>query len=361
MKNILVYCNTYYQLLVAIQLQLTLKGEDKVSVLLTDASRGAEDVAARLKQTGFFHNVFFLHTKVAAEQINMAYKLRIFWGGVFGSTPQDMPCDYVCDELIGFNLDLSTQGVYAALYRRNPHIECHTMEEGLLSYEVPESSNGLMNTICKVRRFLGKKNLRASVQKFYCFNPQAYGGTLTPVLIPRMDCQNAQLKSLLQQIFLGQKSLEAYMQKYIYLPCIYDIEGGEPIGELALAKRLADQVGKDNLIVNVHPRDDAEKYRAAGLAVDTNSSVPFEVLCILQDLSQKILITTLSGSVLNVSALLTQPPTCYYAHSLCRLEANTMAQHFCGVVTRYLNPDSGLNMPNIQLLENTAQLLEERN
>ena len=361
MKNILVYCNTYYQLLVAIQLQLTLKVEDKVSVLLTDESRGAEEIACRLKESGFFCHVFFHKTRIGAAEAGIAYKLRTLKNGVFGELPKDVPTDYICDEFIGYNLDLSTHAVFAALSKRNPDMLCNAMEEGLLSYNAPENDCGLLQMIRRLRSLLGKANLRQSVKRWYCFNPSVYKGGLKGTEIPKLCTKNLRLQNTLQQVFLGQKSLEAYEEKYIYLPCIYDIEGGEPIGELELAKRLADQVGKDNLIVKVHPRDDAEKYRRAGLTVDTNSSVPFEVLCILQDLSEKVLITTLSGSVLNVSALLAQPPVCYYAHPLCRLEDNPMAQHFCGVITRYLNPESGLEVPNIRLLENTAQLLEERN
>lgn len=356
MKHILVYCNTYYQLLVAIQLQLTLKQEDKVSVLLTDESRGAEEIAARLKASGFFHGVFFWKTRTASEQVNAAYKLRCLQSGIFGSVPEDMPKSYICDELIGYNLDLATHGVYASLKRRNKAMVCNAVEEGLLSYRTPESTSGLLRAIQSVRKALGRENLRQSVKQLYCFNPGVYRGSLEPVAIPRLDCSNETLRRVLQQVFLKDQVLEPYTQKYIYLPCIYDMEGGAPIGELALAQALAQQVGKENLLTKPHPRDDADKYRAAGVKVDTNSSVPFEVLCILQDLSQKVLITTLSGSLLNVSALLEKPPVCYYAYPLCELGNNPMAQHFCGVIRSYLSPESGLETSNIQLLDKLSQL-----
>lgn len=356
MKDILVFCNTYYQLLVAIQLQLTLKQKDRVSIFLTDQSRGAEEIAKRLRKANFFHQVFFAKTKVNPKQANMAFKLRVLCDGIFGSLPADIPHDYVCHELIGFNLDLATCGVYAALYRRNPAILCNTMEEGLLSYDVPESTSGLMRTICKARRLLGKKNLRTSVRSFYCFNPQVYHGALTPVQIPRIDCRNPQLHDLLQQVFLADTQLTPFTQKYIYLPCIYDMEGGAAIGEVALAKNLATQVGEENLLAKPHPRDNADRYANAGVTVAANSPIPFEVLAILQDYSDKVLITTLSGSVLNISALLAEPPVSYYAYPLCQLEGNPLAQHFQKVIDRYLDPASGLDVTNIRLLDNLSQL-----
>lgn len=358
MKNILIYCNTYYQLLVAIQLQLTIKKEDSVSVILTDESRGSKEIADRLRGAGFFHGVYYLEKKVGPEQVGAAYRARTLCSGVFGRLPEGMPRDYVCDELIGYNLDLSTHAVYAALCRRNPAICCNAMEEGLLSYATPESSSGLLRAIQRCRRLLGWKILRKSVRKFYCFNPSVYQGELEPVAIPKLDCSSAMLRGLLQQVFLGDRVLEPYRQKYIYLPCIYDMEGGKPIGEAALAAMLQKQLGKNDLLVKVHPRDDAGRYSASGAVVDTNSPVPFEVLCILQDFADKVLITTLSGSVLNVSALIAQPPACYYAYPLCELEGNPMAQHFCDVISHYLAPDSGLEVPNIGILTRITQLTD---
>lgn len=360
MKHVLVYCNTYYQLLVAIQLQRTLKRQDRVSVLLTDESRGAEEIAQRLRAAGFFHGVYSLNTKVSKAQVTATYKLRMLRGGIFGSLPADMPRDYVCHEFIGFNLDLATHSVYAALYRRNRQMVCSAMEEGLLSYRTPRSTSGLLRSVEKIRTAFGWENLHAKVGQFYCFYPKAYAGDLEPVAIPRLSSRDQDLRELLQQVFLAGQPLAAYRQRYMYLPCIYDISGGAPIGERELTSVLCQGVGAENLLIKVHPREDADAYRGAGAEVDTNSAVPFEVLCILQDLSQKVLITTLSGSVLNISALLENPPACYYAYPLCQLEGNPLARRYRGVVSRYLDPESGMNLANIRLLEDLSQLTKER-
>ncbi|MBQ8325018.1 MAG: hypothetical protein IJX82_07715 [Clostridia bacterium] len=356
MNNILVYCNTYYQLLVAIQLRLTVKKADCISVIITDQSRGAEAVAERLRGTDFFHAVFFLKTKVAAEEVNARYKMRSAWDGIFGMLPADMPKDYICHELIGFNLDMATHGVYAALYARNRNLQCNSMEEGLLSYDAPENSSGLLRVVQWGRRLLGMKNLRQSICKFYCFNPAVYTGKATPVEIPKIDSKDQKLRKLLQEVFLGEEAATSVTQTYIYLPCIYDMEGEAPIGEIAFAKKLCDLVGKENLLVKVHPRDDLSRYKDAGVIVAPNSQAPFEVLCILQNYSDKVLITTLSGTVLNVSTMLLEQPRSWYAYPLCDLTENTVAQHFYGVISRYFRPESGLNTANIRVLTDLSQL-----
>lgn len=359
MNNILFFCNTYYQLIVSIQMMLTVKKGDKGTVILTDQSGGAEQIANKLRSTEIFENVFYLPAKVSAAEVTPAYKVKALARGVFGSLPKGMDKHQKFDELIGFNMDMATHDVYAALYKNNPHIVCNAMEEGLLSYDTPWSDSGLMRTVRKVRRLLGKRNLLDDVKKFYCFNPAVYKGDLKATPIPKIDRDDAQLLSALNTVFLADKTVEPYDRKYIFLSCVYDKEGGEPIGELDAARQIADLVGEENLLVKVHPRDHVSRFTDAGLTVDRNSSVPWEVLCVLNDFSKHVFITTLSGSVLNVAALLADAPASYYCYPLCRMDGNPMAQHFRQVAENYIvnTPEPGLN--KVQILTNINQLTQQ--
>ncbi|HEG1241807.1 TPA: hypothetical protein SCN02_002979, partial [Enterococcus faecium] len=53
-------------------------------------------------------------------------------------------------------------------------------------------------------------------------------------------------------------------KKYIFFTSVYDFEGGEPVGEYELVCKIADLVGKDNLIVKTHPRDVRTIYKDNG-------------------------------------------------------------------------------------------------
>lgn len=87
---------------------------------------------------------------------------------------------------------------------------------------------------------------------------------------------------------------------------------------LNLQKQLQIRIGKNNLLDKSSPRDDKEKYISSGLKVDENSSIPFEVIQINSDFSSKILITTLSGSVLNFNSVLEEVPIAYYGYNYVR-------------------------------------------
>ena len=330
MKNTLFFCNTYYQLIVAIQMKFTIKKDEQVTVVLTDESRNAEVIFARLQKAQLFHQMFFLQTKNAKEKNDTKFKIKAIKKGLLGCLPEGMDPKAKYDELIGFNLDFSTHYLYAALIKNNPNMICNAMEEGLLSYGVEDPGCGLLSMLYKIRKCLGKKNLREEAKGFYCFNPAVYQGGRTALPVPKIDRENERLHQVLKDLFLQAAPVAPYYQRYIYLPCIYDMEGGVPIGELELAKKIAAQVGAENLLVKVHPRDDAKKYENAGLTVDRNSAVPWEVLCIHEDFSQHVFITTLSGSVLNVSAFLANAPKSYYAYPLCDLTQNSLAQNSGG-------------------------------
>lgn len=357
MKKALIFCNTYYQLILAIQMKLTIKKEESVTVVLTDKSRNADKVFEKLQHNDFFDQVFFLETK--KEKVNAAFKLKAIKNSLFGTLPIGMDPKVKYDEIVGFNMDLPTHYLYAALTKNNPKIQCNAMEEGLLSYSVEDPGSGLLSLIYRIRKLFGLKNLREEAKGFYCFNPTVYKGSRAALPVPKISRDNPQLREILKTLFLQGTPIATYEQRYIYLPCIYDIEGGEPIGELVLAKKIAAEVGADNLLVKVHPRDDADKYKNAGLTVDSNSAVPWEVLCIYEDFSRHVFITTLSGSVLNVSAFLANAPVSYYAYPLCTLEKNPLAQKFRGIVDNYVLECSDLTLDNIQILFDIHQLSDK--
>ena len=362
MKNILFVCNTHYQLIVAIQMRLTLMEETSASVLVTNRSKGAEEIAKRLRDTAIFDQVFFQEVhEPQGRSASFLERFSLIKQGVFGTRLYKTNKHTVFDEIVGFNFDLHSHAVFANEYKKNRHITCEKMEEGLLSYATKEDSSGVLSTIYKLRRLLRRKNMRHLPTRFYCFQPSAYNGKLTASPIPKLVHSDEKIKSVLSSVFIDTSQARTnYTEKYIFLPCIYDKEGGKPIGELTLATRLADTVGKDNLLVKVHPRDDAERYRAAGLHVDTSSAVPWEVIQINHNFSDKVLLSTLSTSLLSTCSLFELPPKSFYLYPLCDLSANPLATHYKGVVEDYISKADVLALKNLEVCSTLSSLTSTR-
>lgn len=340
----LFFCNTNYQLIVAVQIALSFKKD--CSIIITNEIKNCENIARNLKKIKLFEYVACIDVKTAKSSSILITQC------IFGKAPEEIK-DCVFDEFVGFNLDISTHIVYAFFYKKNKDIVVNKMEEGLMSLNTLDTSCGVIEVSYKVRRLLHKRNLKDIVSGFYCFSPNANKSNIPSIQIPLID-RNSRIRKCLNSIFCNEKKF-VYKEKYIFLSCIYDIEGGNPIGELELAKEIADRVGRDNLLVKVHPRDNKEKYNQAGLKVDDNSSIPFEVIQINTDFSDKILITTLSGSILNFNQALKNAPTSYYGYRLCKLGGNPLASHYKDVLEQYL-ADKELGLKNIYVMNSTEEL-----
>ncbi len=358
MKKIIIFCNTYYQLIVAIQMRLTIKKNDKITVIVTDECKNADGIVQRLKNVNLFDKVCFMKTKVEKQDVSFRFKINAIYRGVFGFAPNGINKYEKYDEIIGFNMDLPTHYVFATLLKRNKNIICRKMEEGLLSYNSPSDTSGLLTLIYQIRSKLKKRNLRDSIKDFYCFNTEMYSGEFSPIAIPKIDNDNIVFKEILEKVFSIDKNKNPYVNKIIFLSCVYDFEGEKTIGELAAAKKIAEKVGYENLIVKVHPRDNPLRFEKEGLTVDKNFSIPWEAMCMCKDLSKNILISTLSGSILNISGIFSKVPRCYYIYPLCRIEENSLALHFKNVIEKYLTSNEDVNFDNIKILYDLDSLDE---
>nr|WP_288723694.1 polysialyltransferase family glycosyltransferase [uncultured Sellimonas sp.] len=341
----LIFCNTLYQLIVAIQITLSFEGY--TYLILTTEMKNVEQIQKKLYKTGVIKEVVIFDTSVKKTSIQIIKEC------VCGVKPDGMKEDKF-DEFIGFNFDLPSHAIFAWAYKKNKNISVNKMEEGLLSYHTPDTLCRALSISCKIRKMLGMENLRPCAKMFYCFAPEIYHGTLRPKQIPKIKTTDSRIREILNIVFL-EKEIKPYKEKYIFLPSIYDVEGGDPIGELELAQKIASKVGIDDLIVKVHPRDDESRYIKSNLKIDRNSGIPWEVIQINLDFSDKVVITTLSGSVLNFNPVLENVGKSYYGYKLCDLDNNDLALHYRDVLEGYLNNFS-LGLRNIKVLENVEEI-----
>ena len=117
-----------------------------------------------------------------------------------------------------------------------------------------------------------------------------------------------------------------YKEKYIFFTSICDFENGEPIGEYELVCKVADFVGKENLLIKTHPRDTRTIYEDNGFTVDKNSSIPWEAIQLSRDFSDKVFLTATSGSVLAGSFMSENPPKIFFMYGCCNIEGNASAK-----------------------------------
>lgn len=341
--RLLIIANTYYQLILAVQMRMTIFCKDEVILLLSDHSAKSETVLNRLREKGTFSESYYIKTKGIIEKRNSIQKAKDFFNIVLGTKNSFSFYLYgienqTIDEIICFNYNIDIIGVYSLLYEKNNSVKVSLFEEGILSYGVSFEDNLHRKIIRLFRKSIGKKDISDAFYRFYCFYPQLYSGSLCSVKVPAITA-DSECAKVLRDIFSLNEESAKYAQKYIYFSSVYDFEGGHSIGEFELVKRIGELVGKDNLIVKTHPRDTRDVYEKNGFLVDKNSAVPWEVIQLTGDFFEKVFMTATSGSVLAGSFMSDKPVKTIYLYKLCDISNNEGAQETVNDIFNLLNKD----------------------
>ena len=129
-RKILFICNTYYQLIVAMQLALTVFEEDEVDVILSDHSVGAKKVADRLQDTRVFRDVLYLETlKFYASKEGLFRKARDFVDcHVSKRRILEIECGY--DEIVSYSISDFEYAVCDTVFAKGETPVFSRMEEG---------------------------------------------------------------------------------------------------------------------------------------------------------------------------------------------------------------------------------------
>lgn len=356
----LIIVNTYYQLITAIQLRNTLFAEDELVLLISNQSNRAEQIAENLKNESIFSEVHFIRSKGLIS--GRSKPVKLLDGICVGLGLPSSFSFYLkglsslfFDEIVAYNFGVDVYSVYSQLCRYNPALTISVLEEGVLSYNIVKLGTPNWAHINQLRKMLGKKILSDVFRHFYCFYPSVYKGSLEVFPIPRIRLDSKTVQQIRAVFEIDKRELN-YSRKYILFTTIFDFEGGEPIGEYELACRIADLVGKENLLIKQHPRDPRTIYTDNGFCVDGNSSIPWEAIQVSADFGSITYLTVNSGSVLSGSTLSETPIRTFFLYPLCDCCRNEKCQKTVKDLEAVLSNDE---MKAILQSVHVAQKLED--
>lgn len=358
----LIVANTYYQVIFAIQMKLTIFREDKVELIITDHTPGSHVICNRLKKLDRFDNVYFVNAVSSGENRNKVQKICDALSISF--LKNNRFCYYTnqiinksFDEILVFNYDMRTYGIFSILAEKKKDIKVSRFEEGILSYSTERLFTPTRTLVGYLRKFVGNPVIEEAFSYFYCFYPELYKGGLSAKKVPLIK-STSEIKNILQTIFNFNETNLRYAQKYIFFTSVYDFEGGKPVGEYKLVCQIAELVGKDNLLVKMHPRDVRTIYKDNGFNVDQNSSIPWEVIQLSSDFSDKVFMTINSGSVIAGSTMSEKPVTTYYMYRLCDIEENPSCLKNARDIEALLNFDSMREvLKTVKIVERLEEIL----
>lgn len=355
-KKIIVIVNTYFQLITAIRLKETLWFSCIVNIIISDQSNGSEKIAQNIEKTGIFENVYWIQNKELCKKYDNLYtaflKAKMILFGIKNNNYREK-----YDEMVFYNTDIFVHGLYASLIKNNTNLTCSRLDEGILSYtDSIFLGNSRLKYINKLREIFYHDSLRMKTNNFYCFYPGVYEGNLNKIEIPQID-NPKHMGNILKKIFSVKSEMLNIKEKYIFFTSVYDFEGGLPIGETKLVFDIADMVGRDNLIVKMHPRDNRKVFQDRGIHVFENSEIPWEAMQFNNDFSSKLFLTVTSGSVLGANLIIKKSVKSYFLFKLCDLSENESAQNTVHNL-RKLQVKSKKFVDNIEIINDIKRLEE---
>lgn len=323
--KVLIISNTYYQLIMAIQLKITTFCNAHVDLWLSDQSVGAKEVVERLEEKKVFSKVCFKERKKTSSTLNshrktdsIKYALKYNFGKAVIETTD------LYDEILFFNLEMPLYAI-ADYYKQQGHkCQWSKYEEGILSYEndfVIGNKLGRLALTEKIRSITKRPRITQLVTKYYCMFPEfkkTHRGEWEFIRIPPISQMKKELREVLNDAF--QYEAGSIPQKYIFFASSLDVDGC-PTGETELILQIARKVGRDNFVVKLHPRDTRSVYQENGISVMKNSFVPWEIMHMNMMEEKKVLLTATSGAFLGSSAMLDSTMSAIYLFPCLKCEA----------------------------------------
>lgn len=309
----LIICNNVYQTLVALWI---VHKSDRTSVwdaIISDHMSNSENLANRIRECGLFEKVFYVKSLSLKNHWVSHNRAARLVNAVF---PMHELREYVkvhseYSDIYFANFDIFSQILYNALSHSRSDVNLHVFEEGLASYSsfakyYSDFKSFYGGEKTGLKRILHKyiyktKVIPGNLKEFLAFNPQLiqWDPECDIHTMEKIDCQDMQFRNLVNNVFQFDPSEQEYDRKYIFFEESFFAEGSE-VNDIELIEDLAARVGKENIMVKIHPRNPVNRFQQLGYKTNRNVSIPWEVIVMNSDnLSDKVLITIASSCILN--------------------------------------------------------------
>lgn len=295
---------TYYQLITAIQIKTKCFPESDADIVISDHSNGYDRIIENLSKENIFNNVYTNRCVEALKLNTKKKKVQRMAELVFNNNNFPKKCctikKYEYDEFLFFNYNYFDSTLYNLLKKNNNELICRRFEEGYSSYFSPEMFvTGSVRLQRKFRKLHHNPIHENDITNMYFYVPELvlfHDYESSP--IPHIDSSDTEFKHMLNRIFGYTEASQPIAQKYIFFEESFNVDGRQ-MEDLELVKKIAETVGPENIYVKLHPRSRVDRFAEYGIETSKKSGVPWELMLLNEDYSDKVFLTISSGSVLS--------------------------------------------------------------
>ena len=304
-KVALFRCVTVFQLLNAVNLKTTLLKDVKADLVLSKATDFSIFVK-KLKSMGIFRNIYISNDTPETyfewrrctkreQTFMMLYPEKYVMLPDLGEVYTDFYIAVADDYNKLYYYNMVKMGMRPCI---------HIFEDGLSTYLIDHLEE------CKADIFNHNiyKNLSfiKHVSEILPYQPQLHVANthVCPInAIPKIDYTDDKVKKMYNDIF-GSNSLPK--EKYIFLEEAF-VWDGISSTDMDLIEFVANAVGKNNIIVKMHPRNNINRFSKEGYKIINNSKIPWEMTIMNSDLEDKVFITVSSTSAFTAGLVFDKP------------------------------------------------------
>lgn len=281
--------------------------EDKADLVLTDLVGNRDVLFDRISKCKIFDHIYKLDcasylTPKSFRSTVEKIKFLVCYKHIINNMIKDIP---VYDEMYFNGEDIFSFNFITFLKEQNRECKICRYEEGYSSYTRVMSSSERSKKMVHYRNKLYRNNIDMVWDYFYVFEPQLleFNNTLNIKLINRKIALQEKYKDIISKIFNTYEVNNTYNRNFIIFEESFFTDGFVT-DDIELYKKIIEILGSENVTIKLHPRTKINRFSGFGVDVHELESVPWEAIVLTKNLSNVILITLASGSVINSRLLL---------------------------------------------------------
>lgn len=306
MKTLIV-CNTVYQVFVATWLKISNMKNDYVDIIISDHMNGSDLIASNIKKIMLFNNVYHVSTK---KLCNIGLNRSSRYVSIVNATKilnRYVKIKEKYDTVFIANIDYFSKLLFHTLVNDffspnyNKDIKLFLFEDGTSTYSKLFEKYYRTARLPLKRKFpfYKPRTILGNVSGIFVFDPTAFMWNPETAIekIPKIDITNHRFKEAVNTIFDYQNMTDVYDTKYVFMEESFYAES-EYMEDVELVEKISQKVGKENIMVKIHPRNHINRFEKLGYKTNRNTAIPWEVILLNNDFMDKVIFSVASQSIL---------------------------------------------------------------
>lgn len=297
MKRVLFYADTYYQSMICVNLAKSSYSNCDNYLILSDMSVGMDVLSQRLGAEDIFTNVIFASIYRQKKNTVDSFKNIIFSNKYLKTILGDYDFTYEFDSFLFCKFSLTTIAIIERLKRRNNDCSILRFEEGYSDYIFGTEFHNKTIKLFNIKN-LYKIDFNYVVNETLYFNPSFVDTKKITWKVGSLPTINRHSEmDLYKRIYLKNIDLKEFDVSVIFFEESF-FQDGKEMNDLEIVLRIAEIVGKDNLLVKLHPRTRINRFEKYGIRTNKTTGIPWECIQYCTRYDDQLLISICSGSLL---------------------------------------------------------------